>query len=155
MLPLLKKEIADKKKWATEEELLDYYAIGQVTPGIIAINTATIVGFKTAGIPGAFFATLGIVTPSIIIITIIAAFLTHFAEYKIVQNALWGIRIVAVALIFNTVAGMAKKSIKDKLTMIIFLAGFMVLIFVPLSPVWIVIIAALAGNVAVMKKGEI
>ena len=73
MLPMLQKEVVEKYHWATEDEIMDYYAIGQCTPGIIAVNTATFVGYKTAGIPGADLATLGMITPSIIIITVIAA----------------------------------------------------------------------------------
>ena len=93
MLPMLQKEVVEKRKWATEEEIMDYYAIGQCTPGIIAVNTATFVGQSTAGIAGGIFATLGVVFPSLIIITLIAAFLQNFAELAVVQYAFSGIRV--------------------------------------------------------------
>ena len=86
MLPMLQKEVVEKRGWASEEELMDYYAIGQCTPGIIAVNTATFVGQKTAGIAGGIIATLGVVFPSLIIITIIAAFIQNFSDLAIVQN---------------------------------------------------------------------
>ncbi|MBP3925823.1 MAG: chromate transporter, partial [Clostridium sp.] len=93
MLPMLQREVVEKRGWATEEELMDYYAIGQCTPGIIAVNTATFVGQSTAGTIGGIIATLGVVFPSLIIITLIAAFLQNFAQLPIVQNAFAGIRV--------------------------------------------------------------
>ena len=86
MLPILQREVVENRHWATEDELMDYYAIGQCTPGIIAVNTATFVGQKTAGIAGGIIATLGVVFPSLIIITIIAAFIQNFSDLAIVQN---------------------------------------------------------------------
>ena len=154
MLPFIQREIVDKRGWATEEEVLDYYAIGQVTPGIIAVNTATFIGYKIKGVKGAFAATLGMITPSIIIITAIAMFFEAFAEYALIQNALWGIRIVAVALIVSAVYKMGKKSIIDKFTLTIFLIGFLLLILTPISPMVVVIAAAVIGNLAMIKKGE-
>ena len=93
MLPIIEREIVDKRHWATIEELMDYYAIGQCTPGIIAINTATFIGEKRRGITGGIIATLGFVTPALIVITVIAAVLQNFAEYAAVQNAFAGIRV--------------------------------------------------------------
>ena len=101
MLPMIQKEIVEEKKWATEEEVLDYYAVGQCTPGIIAVNTATFIGYKVQGIIGAIVATLGVVFPSLIIITIIAALLKNFASYAIIQHAFSGIRVVVIALIIS------------------------------------------------------
>ena len=91
MLPILQREVVEKKGWATEEELTDYFAIGQCTPGIIAVNTATFIGQKYKGILGGVLATLGVVFPSLIIITLIAAFLQNFASYPVVAHALAGI----------------------------------------------------------------
>ena len=87
MLPMLQREVVEKRGWATEEELMNYYAIGQCTPGIIAVNTATFVGQKTAGILGGIIATLGVAFPSLVIICIITAFIQNFAELAVVQNA--------------------------------------------------------------------
>jgi chromate transporter len=145
MLPIIQDEIVEKRKWATQEEVMDYYAIGQVTPGIIAINTATFIGYKRKGLLGALSATLGMVTPSVIIIGVIAAFLNNFAKEPIVQHALGGIRIVVVALILETVWGMLKKSVKDKTGWVIFGIGFLLIAFLPISPVWIILAAAFLG----------
>ena len=87
MLPMLQREVVEKYKWATNDELIDYYAIGQCTPGIIAVNVATFIGYKNKGIPGAIFATLGVVTPSMIIIGLIAALVSNFRDYEVVQWA--------------------------------------------------------------------
>ena len=98
MLPILQREVVEKKGWATEEELTDYFAVGQCTPGIIAVNTATFIGYKYRGIPGGVLATLGLVFPSLVIITLIAAFLSNFADIPVVQLALAGINAAVVAL---------------------------------------------------------
>ena len=124
MLPLLQREIVEKKKWATEEEMLDYFAVGQCTPGVIAVNTATFVGFKEKKLSGAIFATLGVVSPSLVIITVIAALLSNFAHIAAVQNAFAGIRVAVCVLIFNSIVKLWKKSVVDKLTFAVFLAVF-------------------------------
>lgn len=92
MLPFLQREIVEKQKWATNEEMADYYAIGQCTPGIIAVNTATFIGQKYKGILGGIIATLGVVFPSIVIISIIAAFFKNFSDITVIKNAFIGIR---------------------------------------------------------------
>src|SRR5574344_1211402 len=145
MLPIIQKEIVEKKKWATEEEVLDYYAVGQCTPGIIAVNTATFIGYKVHGIIGAIVATLGVVFPSLIIITIIAALLKNFANYSIVQHAFSGIRVVVIALIVSAILKLAKTSIKNSTTLIIAIIAFILVAFVNLSPIYIVIAAACIG----------
>ncbi|WP_053983094.1 chromate transporter [Niameybacter massiliensis] len=153
MLPIIQKEIVEKRNWATNEEIMDYYAIGQMTPGIIAVNTATFIGYKLKGIIGGIVATLGMVTPSLVIITIIAAFFKNFAHYPVIQHAFGGIRLVVIALIIQTVYTMAKKTIHDKLTIALFVVGFILLIVIPISPVWIIVCSALIGLVASRKKG--
>lgn len=145
MLPMLQKEVVDKYHWATEDEIMDYYAIGQCTPGIIAVNTATFVGYKTAGIPGAIFATLGMITPSIIIITIIAACLKNFADLPIVKHAFNGIRAAVCILILNAVTKLAQKSLVDKICIGICLAVLALSLFTPVSPAIIVVLAGFAG----------
>ena len=114
MLPILQREIVERKGWCTEEELTDYYAIGQCTPGIIAVNTATFVGGKKAGVLGGASATLGIVFPSLVIITLIAAFLRNFADNVYVIHAFAGLRVVVTVLVLNTVIRLFKTNIKDK-----------------------------------------
>ncbi len=112
MLPILQTELVDKRHWVTQDDLTDYFAIGQCTPGVIAVNTATFVGNKLAGIPGAIFATVGVVVPSMIIITIIAAFISNFADLQIVKSAFAGIRVCVCVLIFTSVVKLFKGAVK-------------------------------------------
>lgn len=145
MLPIIQEEVVDNKKWLTEDEILDCFAIGQSTPGVIAVNTATFIGYKQKGIIGGITATTGVVLPSIVIITIISMFFNQFQNHKIVQHALGGIRVAVVALILNTVYKMYKKSIKDWQGISLFIAAFILIAFVEISPVFVIIISALIG----------
>ena len=122
MLPILQREIVEKKKWATEEQLADYYAVGQCTPGVIAVNTATFVGSSQGGIAGGVIATLGVVFPSIVIILAIAAFLSNFMHLEAVSHAFNGIRAGVVALILVSVIKLFKGAVKDWPTRIIYIA---------------------------------
>lgn len=153
MLPILQREVVEKRGWATEEELMDYYAIGQCTPGVIAVNTATFIGQKTSGIIGGIVATLGVVFPSLVIISVIAAFIQNFADMAIVQNAFAGIRVCVCVLIFNAVVKLWKKSVVDKITLLIFLVIFAGSALTDLSPIVFVILAAIAG--IVLKNKEV
>jgi chromate transporter len=156
MLPIIQREIVEKKKWATEEEVLDYYAIGQCTPGVIAVNTATFIGQKKKGVSGGIAATLGVVFPSVIIITVIAAFISNFADYPIVRNAFAGIRVCVTVLILNAIIKLWKKSVVDKVTFAIFLAVSVLSFVFDVSPIVFVVAAALIGiivkNLEVRKK---
>ena len=145
MLPILQEEIVHKRNWATDDEIIDYYAIGQCTPGIIAVNTATFIGYKRKGIIGAIVATFGLVTPSIIIISVIAKFFKEFQEYEIVQHAFNGIQVVVVALITITVINMYKQSVKDNYGIGFFIAAFIIVGFLKLSPIIVVVASAIIG----------
>ena len=145
MLPLLERELVTKRGWTTMDELRDYYAIGQCTPGVIAVNTATFIGYKQFGLLGGILATLGVVTPSVVMITLIAIFLTNFAELAFVQHAFSGIRAVVCILILDSVLKLGAKSIKDKICLIIFLVVLALSVFTPVSPVWVVLLAGAAG----------
>lgn len=145
MLPILEREVVDKKKWATSEEILDYYAIGQSTPGVIAINTATFCGYKKAKNIGGVVASLGFITPSIIIITLIAGFLKNFSHIAAIQHAFSGIRIAVSALVLYSVIKMLKKNATTPLKFLIFLMTFLALVYFDLSPVIIVIVVASFG----------
>ncbi len=145
MLPMLQKELVENKGWTTNEELIDYYAIGQCTPGVIAVNVATFVGYKTKGILGGIFATLGMITPSIIIVGIIAAFLEGFQDYEVVQWAFSGIRAAVVALILSSMWKIAKKSIVDIFAFVIFILVAILSFFTDLSPVIFVVSAGVCG----------
>ncbi len=147
MLPILQREVVDSKGWATEEELTDYYAIGQCTPGIIAVNTATFIGQKCGGVAGGIVATLGLIFPSLVIISFLAALISNFAELAWVRNAFAGIQVCVCILIFNAVIKLLKKSVVDKRTAVIFILVLAGGVFLDISPVWFVLAAAAAGIV--------
>lgn len=147
MLPALQREVVDKRKWASDEEIMDWYAIGQCTPGVIAVNTATFVGQKQAGVIGGIVATLGVVFPSLVIITVIAAFIQNFAHLPVVQKAFAGIRVCVCVLILNAVVKLWKKSVVDWKTLVIFLIVFLGSVFLDVSPVLYVVAAAVLGIV--------
>lgn len=155
MLPILQREIVDKNGWSTEEEILDYYAIGQCTPGVIAANTATFVGHKQKGILGGIFATLGVIFPSIVIITILAAFIANFSEFEVVKNAMSGIRICVCVLVINAVIKLWKKAIVDKFALVIFAICLASSLFIKSIPTaLLVVIAGAAGYVISSVKAK-
>ena len=154
MLPILQREVVENKGWATEEELMDYFAIGQCTPGIIAVNTATFIGQKYKGTVGAIFTTLGVVFPSIVIISLLATVIEAFSHLTWVQNAFGGIRICVCVLILNSVVKLYQKAVVDKLTLAIFvivaLGGFLTSI----SPVVFVVAAGIVGVIVKNLGGD-
>lgn len=145
MLPILQREVVEKRGWATDQELTDYFAIGQCTPGIIAVNTATFVGHKKKGIPGGIAATLGLVCPSVLIIVAIAAFLQNFAQLPAVIHAFNGVRACVVALIAVSVLKLAKTTVVDVPTAVIFLLVLGCAAFLGISPVILVVVSGLVG----------
>ena len=154
MLPMLKREVVDKYKWTTEEEMLDIYAIGQCTPGIIAVNTATYIGFQQAGVLGGIIATLGEVTPSIIIILLIASALKEYMDTPVLLHAFAGIRVVVCALMLDTVVMMARKGIKDKIGVFLFLAAFLLATFSPIPTALVIVLAAVFGVIYARFRGK-
>lgn len=153
MFPIMKQELALKHKWVTEEEILDYYAIGQCTPGIIAVNVATFVGKKVGGFWGSVCSTLGVISPSVLIIMIIAAFINNFADLWFVQSAFAGIRVVVIVLILNTIISMWKKSIKNVFSYIVMIIAFILSFFDILASALVVIISGFAGVLYTIKLG--
>lgn len=153
MLPILQREVVETKQWTTEEELADYYALSQCTPGIIAVNVATFIGQKLGGAAGGIIATLGVVFPSIVILSVLAGLIINFSYLTWVQNAFAGIQVCVCVLIINAVMKLLKKSVVDKRTAAIFLLVLAGSVFLNLSPVWFVITAALAG--VVLKSLEV
>ena len=153
MLPMLQREVVENKGWTTEEELMDYYAVGQCIPGVIAVNTAVFVGTKVKGFLGAVAASLGVITPSIAIIVAIAAFIRSFSELPIVQNAFSGIRVGVCVLILSSVVKLFKKAVVDKFTFGLFAIVFGLSVFVDISPIIFVIIAAAGGIIVHLLKG--
>ena len=155
MLPMLKREIVEKYGWATEEELLDIYAIGQCTPGVIAVNTSTYIGYQQGKLVGSIFATLGMISPSLIIISLIASILKEFMALPIVLHALAGIRITVCALMLNTVFSLMKSGIKDKLGVLLFLFGFLLATFTPIPTILLVVCAAVMGIFVKLRKERV
>jgi len=142
---MFQRELVEKNKWLTEEELTDIFSISQCLPGIIAANTAIFVGFKQKGILGGIVSALGVALPSVIIILVIAAFLTNFADIPIVQKAFTGLRVCVSVLIINAVIKLRKNSIVDLSTALIFLAVFLLSVFRVLPVALLVAIAGVFG----------
>ncbi len=145
MMPIIQAELVNKRGWVEEEEVLDYYAIGQMTPGIIAVNTATFIGYKQGKILGAIVATLGVVAPSIVIITLIASVFDLFMQQDLVAQAFFGIRIVVVALIASGVVALSKKSLLDLTTKILFVLSILIMAIWSPSPIILILIGAICG----------
>ena len=145
MIPMLEREIVDRHGWATSEELMDYYAVGQCTPGVIAVNTATFIGYKIAGNIGGVMATLGVVFPSFVIITVIAGIIQNFADIPAVRSAFAAIRVCVCVLIFNSVLKLWKGAVKDKAALVLCLLVFVLSIFFNISPIVFVVFCAAAG----------
>ncbi len=154
MLPILQREVVENKNWATDEELVDYYAIGQTTPGIIAVNTSTFIGQKQRGALGGIVATLGFVFPSYIIITLISMFMQNFSELAIIQNAFAGIRVSVYILILNAVLKLWKNSVVDKIGIFIFALVFILSVSTSWSPVIFIILAAFIGVATKLQEGR-
>ena len=154
MLPMLQRELVEKRHWVTSDDLTDYFAIGQCTPGIIAVNTATFVGYKLKKSIGGVFATLGVVFPSVVIISIIAAFISNFSELEIVKDAFAGIRACVCVLIFTSIVKLFKSAIKDPYAFIMYIAILCAAMFTKVNIAVLVVIAATAGIVikSIMSK---
>ncbi|MFA6865386.1 MAG: chromate transporter, partial [Sphaerochaetaceae bacterium] len=145
MLPFLEREVVQKNKWADDTEILDYYSLSQCTPGIIAVNVSTFIGYKERGVKGAIAATLGMVFPSLVIITAIAAVLTNFQDNQYVSMAFSGIRVTVCAMITNSIIKLSKKSIVDKTTIAIFIAILISLFLLKVSTILVVLIGIVLG----------
>lgn len=147
MVPILERELINKKGWITMEEVMDYYTIAQITPGIIAVNVSTFIGYKRKGPLGGFIATLGFVLPGVCAISLIALGLRNFAENAMVQRAFAGIRVAVGALILDTVIKLftGKNGLRDKVAIVIFVLAFALSAVWSANPVLLVLAAGLAG----------
>ncbi len=154
MLPMLQREAVEKHHWITEEEMLDCYAIGQCTPGVIAVNTATYVGYKCKGVLGAALATVAIVLPSLLIISVIALALRQFADNVYVRYAFAGIRVAVGVLVVDAVIRLYKKGVKGALGNGIFVGALLFAAVTSFSPVWIILAAILIGLFLAWKEGR-
>ena len=162
MLPLLERELVNKKGWTTMDELRDYFAIGQCTPGVIALNVSTFIGQKRKGVAGAIAAAMGFLTVPIVLIIIIAAFLTNFAQLEVVQHAFAGIRVCVCVLILQAILRLWKSSVVDAFTMVLYavilalnaLGSFTSLLPVKIPAAVLVILAGAAGLTASLLKNR-
>ena len=152
MLPIIEREVVDNAGWVTQEEIMDYFALGQCTPGVIAVNTATFTGRKIRGNAGAIAGTVGVVCPSFLIILLVASLVKNFAHLTVVQDALAGIRICVCVLIFNAVIKMWKNAIVDRITFVMYILIVLASIVFDASPVLMVILAAIAGLIIKGRK---
>ncbi len=155
MLPLLERDLVQDRGWTTTQDLTDYFAIGQCTPGLIALNVSTFIGNRRKGIPGAIAATVGFVTVPIVIILIIATFLQGFADYPVVQNAFAGIRVCVCVLIVQAVLRLWNKSVVDKTTLILYLGVFLMTAFSGVLPLAIpaAVLVIISGMLGVIIGG--
>ena len=157
MMPMMQKELVDKKHWITEEDLIDYYAVGQSTPGIIAVNVATFVGHRQLGVLGGVVATLGIIAPSLVIIMLLAGGINSISEYPRVQAALKGINVAVAALLTSVIVKFAKKTIKNVWNVLFMLIAFVCIFFFKVPSYIIILVAIVIGciNTArVLKKAK-
>lgn len=153
MLPMIQKEIVQTHRWATDEDIADFFAISQVTPGVIAVNTATFVGHQVAGLAGALVATFGVILTPLVLITLIAGVLEQFAELILVQQALQGIRVAVVILVADSVYALTKKALVDKSAVGLFIGVVLVSLLFSLSPILIVLGVGLSGALRLSLRG--
>lgn len=152
MMPMIQRELIDKLHWMTEEELLDYYAIGQSTPGIVAVNVATFIGYKQCGVLGGIVATLGIIFPSLVIITILASLINSISDFPIVQKALKGINVAVAALLTNITFNFAKKTVNSFFAFVLCFCSFLTVFIFNVQSFYIIISAFLLGIVMYFIK---
>jgi len=145
MMPIMQRELIEKRGWITDEELIDYYAIGQSTPGIIAVNVATFVGYKRLGVMGGIMATIGVITPSLIIIMILAGTINSINRFPLVQKALRGINVAVAALLTSVIVRFSKKTIKNVWNLLFMLLTFSLIFFLKFQSVWIILAVLLTG----------
>ena len=154
MLPILERELGEKRAWVTSDELLDYFAIGQSTPGIIAVNVATFVGYKRAGLIGGCVATFGMVFPSIIIITLIAKFISNFSDIWWVQKALTGINVAVAAILTYAVVNFSKKSVKNLFGFVLLAIAFVLIFVFKVGTVYVIFGSAILGVILAACRGD-
>lgn len=152
MFPMLKRDVVEAKGWITDEELVDYYALGQSIPGIIAVNTSTLIGYRKRGIPGAIAAVMGMVTPSLVIIMLLAAFFVEYLDTEWVQRAFKGIRAAVVAMIVMAVWSIGKKSVTTPTKVAMAIGSFFAIAGLGWSPILMILAGATLGLVLFQKE---
>ncbi|MBE6912176.1 MAG: chromate transporter [Ruminococcaceae bacterium] len=145
MIPILEREFVTERGWITSDDMLNYVAIGQSTPGIIAVNMATFIGYRRRGFLGSLSATLGVITPSLIIISIIAAFISNFSEYAYVQKALSGINIAVAVILVSAVRDLGRKSITDMVGLALAVIAFVSVVVFDVNSIWLILFSLVVG----------
>lgn len=145
MMPIMQRELIEKRGWVSEEELVDYFAIGQSTPGIIAVNVATFIGYKKLGWLGGVIGTLGVVTPSWVIIMLLAGAISSVDKYPLAQRALRGINVAVAALLTSVIVKFTKKTIKNFWNALFMLAAFILIYFFKVQSVFIILASLVTG----------
>jgi len=156
MLPIIQKEAVERRGWLRDEEVADYFAVAQCLPGIISVNTATFIGHQVKGKAGSAAACLGLVMPSFVFITLIAATLQNFLQYPLVQRALFGVQIVVCALIAQAVITMWKAAVKDLFGLGVYLVTLALALFASHIPIAALVVAAVGAGIAAdaLKSGR-
>ena len=152
MMPIIQRELIEKRGWITEEEMIDYFAIGQSTPGIIAVNVATFVGYKRLGWLGGIIGTLGVVTPSWVIIMLLAGAISSVDKYPVAQKALKGINVAVAALLTSVIVKFSKKTIKNIWNAVFMLLAFALIYFLKVQSVWIILASLVIGSLLTLYK---
>lgn len=152
MMPVMQRELIEKRGWVSEEELIDYFAIGQSTPGIIAVNVATFVGYKKLGWLGGIIGTLGVVTPSWVIIMLLAGAISSVDKYPLAQRALRGINVAVAALLTSVIVKFTKKTIKNFWNALFMLLAFALIYFFKVQSVWIILSSLIIGCLLTLYK---
>ena len=152
MMPIMQRELIEKRGWITEEELIDYFAIGQSTPGIIAVNVATFVGYKKLGWLGGIIGTIGVVTPSWVIIMLLAGAISSVDKYPLAQKALKGINVAVAALLTSVIVKFSKKTIKNIWNAAFMLLAFALIYFLKVQSVWIILASLVIGSLITLYK---
>ena len=152
MMPIMQRELIEKRGWLTEEELIDYFAIGQSTPGIIAVNVATFVGYKRLGVLGGIIGTIGVVTPSWVIIMLLAGAISSVYKYPLAQKALKGINVAVAALLTSVIVKFSKKTIKNIWNAFFMLLAFALIYFLKVQSVWIIMAALIIGSLLTLYR---
>lgn len=145
MLPIVQKEIVEDRRWASQEQIIDYYALSQSVPGIIAVNMAVFLGYERKRVPGAIAAALGVVFPSLVIITVIASFIPYIQEVPFLQHAFAGVRVAVIALIVHAAWAMWRASVRNRAAVAFFAGAFLIMAAMPVSPIVIILVAAVVG----------
>ncbi|MCM0649610.1 chromate transporter [Clostridium swellfunianum] len=152
MIPIIQKEIVNKRAWVHKDEIIDVLAVAQSTPGAVAVNSATAIGYKIYGKKGAFFSTIGVALPSFLIIITIASLFARIKDYKFVQNAFDGIGAAVVALIITATISVSKNSIKDKTDILLAVVTFVSVAFFKINPIFVIVGGALYGSFIYLYK---